>query len=300
MSQTPTPALPLPTTKQWLVFLSRLLLLTGLLFLIAAASFFIAANWGGFGRFSKLFSLQLLLCLQVVGFAFFQQRKPKLAKAILATASLLLGVLLAFVGQTYQTGADPWQLFALWALLIIPWACLVNHWGLWLWCVLLVDIAIVLFYQSFGSWLYSLFDDLRLLSWLLLFHGACLMVGQLLIKRFSFAWQTGLRLLGFCFCGLLMLLVVFGIIYDAWWAVLAGFLLATAYSWLYRYQLADTRMLASVCLFYLVAITALLSRFVITHFFAGGFLLLAAAVIFAAIAMVNYLKDLQKVLDNEQ
>ena len=31
-----------------------------------------------------------------------------------------LGGLLAFFGQTYQTGADSWQLFALWAALDLP------------------------------------------------------------------------------------------------------------------------------------------------------------------------------------
>ena len=34
---------------------------------------------------------------------------------------MLVGGLLALIGQTYQTGADPWQLFALWALLALPW-----------------------------------------------------------------------------------------------------------------------------------------------------------------------------------
>ncbi len=42
-------------------------------------------------------------------------------KAALLLATLLLGVFLALFGQTYQTGADPWQLFANWALLILPW-----------------------------------------------------------------------------------------------------------------------------------------------------------------------------------
>ena len=31
-----------------------------------------------------------------------------------------IGALFAYFGQTYQTGADPWQLFAVWALLALP------------------------------------------------------------------------------------------------------------------------------------------------------------------------------------
>jgi len=32
-------------------------------------------------------------------------------------STILVGVLLALVGQTYQTGADTWQLFFYWAIL---------------------------------------------------------------------------------------------------------------------------------------------------------------------------------------
>lgn len=33
---------------------------------------------------------------------------------------LSIGALLGFFGQHYQTGADPWQLFALWSALSLP------------------------------------------------------------------------------------------------------------------------------------------------------------------------------------
>jgi hypothetical protein len=35
-------------------------------------------------------------------------------------ALLNIGGLFAYFGQTYQTGADPWQLFSLWAALSLP------------------------------------------------------------------------------------------------------------------------------------------------------------------------------------
>ncbi len=41
-------------------------------------------------------------------------------QALLLALALNIGALLALVGQTYQTGADPWQLFATWALLLLP------------------------------------------------------------------------------------------------------------------------------------------------------------------------------------
>ena len=52
-----------------------------------------------------------------------------------AAGNLALGGLLAFVGQTYQTGADAWQLFAVWAALSFLWAVVARRdvvWALWL------------------------------------------------------------------------------------------------------------------------------------------------------------------------
>ena len=50
-------------------------------------------------------------------------------------AALLVGALLALVGQTYQTGADTFELFAVCAAAILPWvlvACFPTLWVLWL------------------------------------------------------------------------------------------------------------------------------------------------------------------------
>ncbi|MET0346849.1 MAG: DUF2157 domain-containing protein [Casimicrobiaceae bacterium] len=42
-------------------------------------------------------------------------------KAALVVAALLVGALLALVGQVYQTGADRFELFAAWAVAIVAW-----------------------------------------------------------------------------------------------------------------------------------------------------------------------------------
>ena len=42
-------------------------------------------------------------------------------------ASILTGVLFAVIGQIYQTGADAWQLFVLWAALSLPFALLAQN-----------------------------------------------------------------------------------------------------------------------------------------------------------------------------
>ncbi len=90
----------------------------------------IAANWddlgkaGRFGLVSGIIALSALLAAAA---------GPARAAASLVGV-LGIGGLLALTGQTYQTGADPWQLFALWAALALPWAVAARHdavWSLW-------------------------------------------------------------------------------------------------------------------------------------------------------------------------
>jgi uncharacterized membrane protein len=76
----------------------------------------IAANWETLGRAGRFGLLQALVLATALGAAF----RPA-ARAPLGVLSLLgIGALFAYFGQTYQTGADAWQLFALWALLALP------------------------------------------------------------------------------------------------------------------------------------------------------------------------------------
>lgn len=78
--------------------------------------FWIAANWETLGRFGRFALLQGLVEVMCVGAMW----RPA-ARAPLGLLALLgVGGLFAYFGQTYQTGADPWQLFALWATLTLP------------------------------------------------------------------------------------------------------------------------------------------------------------------------------------
>jgi uncharacterized membrane protein len=73
----------------------------------------IAANWdtlGRFGRFAVLQGAVLVMCAGALW-------RPALRLPLSLVALLATGALFAYFGQTYQTGADPWQLFALWS----PW-----------------------------------------------------------------------------------------------------------------------------------------------------------------------------------
>ena len=54
------------------------------------------------------------------------------AKRRSSLPSLFTGALLALVGQTYQTGADTYELFALWAFAITAWVAVARLPALWL------------------------------------------------------------------------------------------------------------------------------------------------------------------------
>lgn len=76
----------------------------------------IAANWQSMGRMGHFALLQVLVLTTGLGAAFSTQ-----ARAPLGLLALLgIGALFAYFGQTYQTGADPWLLFAWWAALALP------------------------------------------------------------------------------------------------------------------------------------------------------------------------------------
>lgn len=78
--------------------------------------FWIAANWESLGRFGRFALLQAVVAVACIGAILkAPARAPLGLGALLAT-----GGLFAYFGQTYQTGADPWQLFALWAVLTLP------------------------------------------------------------------------------------------------------------------------------------------------------------------------------------
>jgi len=76
----------------------------------------VAANWATFGRVGRFALLQGAVAVLGLG-----AWAWPVARAPLGLAALFaIGALFALFGQTYQTGADPWQLFALWALLALP------------------------------------------------------------------------------------------------------------------------------------------------------------------------------------
>ncbi|MEG3082074.1 DUF2157 domain-containing protein [Sphingomonas sp. PB2P12] len=115
-----------PRPAQWRAFLSLLALWLGTLALAAAVIFFFAFNWTDLDRLAKIglaeaaILVALLACWRL-------DLNAVAGKAALTLVSLLVGALLALVGQIYQTGADTFELFACWAVLILPWVLIARY-----------------------------------------------------------------------------------------------------------------------------------------------------------------------------
>src|SRR3546814_13244266 len=70
---------------------------------------------------------------------------------ITGLAALMLGALLALIGQIYQTGADHWTLFIWWFALLLPWLLVVRTVFLGLLCTLLLNLGLASYLDMDGS-----------------------------------------------------------------------------------------------------------------------------------------------------
>ncbi len=150
----------------------------------------IAANWDDLGRFGRFALLQGFVVVMCLG-AFWRPA----ARAPLGLLALLgVGALFAYFGQTYQTGADSWQLFALWAVLSLPLCLSARSDVLWVPWLLVAFAAVSLWTHAHTGHAWRVRGDD------LFAHGAAWASGLLLatalgrpLHRFTGAGIWGLR-----------------------------------------------------------------------------------------------------------
>ncbi|MFP2907610.1 DUF2157 domain-containing protein [Pyxidicoccus sp. 3LFB2] len=161
-----------PSRPEWRSFLSTALMALGTLLVLAGVIYFFAYNWADLHRFGKLG----LIAVAVAGTAVAAWRLGEglAGQFSLLASAVLVGALLAVYGQAYQTGADPYELFLGWAVLILPWVALARFAPLWQFLLVLLDTGVILF------WAQVLDGDEDTASWLAVALG--LLNG--------FAWAT--------------------------------------------------------------------------------------------------------------
>ena len=140
-----------PAPAQWRAFLDRFSLWLGVALCAAGVICFIAANWDALGKVERLAGAQALVVLATL--AAMRLGVTRIAgQAALWFATIALGALLALIGQTYQTGADTWELFALWTALALPWTLAARNAVQWLTWGFLLNLATGLWLGLHGRW----------------------------------------------------------------------------------------------------------------------------------------------------
>lgn len=143
-------------------FLGQALSIGGLLSLAAALVFFIAANWSKIAVFGRFAIVELVL-LACVALALWKPPPSFTGRGALLLAFIATGTLLALFGQTYQTGADVYELFVSWTLLGLLMA-IAAQWSVasaaW---VLVLNVALLLYcgWQPAGGMLWMLLGSSR-------------------------------------------------------------------------------------------------------------------------------------------
>ncbi|MCX7554934.1 DUF2157 domain-containing protein [Marinicella sp. S1101] len=290
-----------PSRSNWLVFSHQFLLLVGLLSLAFGLIFFFAYNWNELSRMTKFLLVQAVLLATFVLY-FFKAKSFWLSQSLLLTAALLIGALLALFGQTYQTGADPWQLFATWAMLLLPLVLFSRSEVLWLVLASLLNLALLLYLKINPSIFGLMFDggneiwsflilNVALLVLLEGLHGKHGQWAKMLQPTYRWAAQV---------LGVVALFVLSAIGMEGIWgdsdqrgANLLMFVLLMGCGFaFYRFVRQDLLLLTAWALAMMVFILSFLGHSTFRHLDASGFLLMAITLIGMSAWTVKWIKQL--------
>ena len=286
-----------PTSTRWYAFLDQMVLWIGALSLAFALMFFMAYNWSEFGNFGKFLLVESLMALTIGVYLYLKVEKLS-AKVMLTLSSILLGVLLALVGQTYQTGADPWQLFFYWAVLMLPWVIIGRFSALWMLWIFLMNVSILLYMLTFRGIFGIYFSSESSLLWVLfLFNTLALLLWEVLSSKFEWlnvSWA--IRVLGF-----LSGLTVTGLALSFIWedsnvmALLVWIGWLGMIYWLYRVKKIELFMLSMGCFsFSIVVVSILINSLSFRHFSLGTIFLVGVVIIGLGAGFASWLKSVQK------
>ena len=168
----------------WQRYLNLLFLLLTVGFLTSGVITLIAANLDYFSDLAKIYGLQTLLVVTVVlGIYFFIRERRRQATeklkwktySLFFVVSVLIGGLFALVGQTYQTGADVWQLFAVWTLCQLPFL------------LLFPNVASALLFAATANVAFYLFNEQNShnsMCYAVLINAGLLVISELFSKAF--------------------------------------------------------------------------------------------------------------------
>lgn len=313
-----------PSKRTWLIFFDKALLIIGTVALVLSLVFFIAYNWQSLGKIGKFALVEGALVITIALYVAlsFRRQFQLIRQLLLLIASIITGSLLALFGQIYQTGADTWQLFFAWAILITPWVVIARFpalWLLWLglinaFLLLYLDVANLQFIKyslqnisqvailalfnfiAFYSWLIG-FDNKTSSSTPYLFHRISAKKSTAQINsaqtNSSLHWSTYVvGLLSTFLITYLAIVTVFDngdiwatLIATLLWLGWCGFML-----WQFYQRRLDLLMLTYLSFSIITVVMFWVGKWLLEGFDAGGFLILALLLIGMSSAAVVWLR----------
>jgi uncharacterized membrane protein len=282
-----------PDRRAWRQFIERLLLGFGVLCVGAGAVFLVASNWQAMSRFQK-FGLAEVALAAAIAICWWQGLDSRIGQSALVVAALFTGALLALVGQVYQTGADTYELFVAWAVAIAAWVAVARMPVLWLLWIGLVDMAILLYFESFPGRFRWLFNQWNFLWALFAFNVVAQGVWEGLAAR-GIAWLAApwaIRVLALAAgAPVTAAAMMYGFEFaraSAWTLPVYAAWLAAMY-WAYRRRRIDLFVLAG-CVLSIALVAAALSLRVFRSPDAGVLLLIGLVVTAIATAGARWLR----------
>ena len=322
-----------PSKRTWLDFFDKALLIIGAVALVLSLVFFIAYNWQNMGKIGKFALVEGALVITIALYAAlsFRRQFQLIRQLLLLIASIITGSLLALFGQVYQTGADTWQLFFGWAILITPWVMIARFPALWLLWLGLVNTCLALYldvanlqfinyslqnvsqvailalfnFIAFYSWLIS-FDNKTPFSTPHLFHRIIPKKSTAQINssqtKSSLHWSTYVvGLLTTFFITYLAIVTVFdsGNIWAALISVIVWLSWCGFMFWQFYQRRIDLLMLTYLSFSMIIVVMFWVGKWLLDDFDAGGFLILALLLIGMSSAAVVWLRKVGRINNDD-
>jgi uncharacterized membrane protein len=142
-----------------------------------------------------------------------------IGKTMLLAACLILGVLLALLEKSYQTGSPTWYLYFFWAVLIFPWMCLGRSNVLWMFWLALLNVAGVFYQVAVAPSVVAISptnlpNDLTIVWTLLCVNTLALVFWEAAALHWKASWQRSrwcIRIVAWICGGLITLLALINI-----------------------------------------------------------------------------------------
>lgn len=296
-----------PSVSTWRSFFDKAALIIGVVALSLALVFFIAYNWQDLGKMGKFALVEGALAMTIALYVAlsFRKRYTLIRQLLLFIASIITGSLLALFGQVYQTGADTWQLFAAWAVLIIPWVAIARFPALWLLWLGLINALTLLYidtslfasldyyYQDFWRFtLIAIVNFAALSLWLFCFENK-----RIKHRNASLHWSTyTVALLSAYNVSSLTISTVFNnnsfvliFISASLWLGWCGFIY-----WRFKRQHVDLLILTYLCGSIIAMVMCWAIELKPSNMDAGGFLILAILLISMSSYAVTWLRKVAR------